>query len=283
MRPSELLLDLGRPVAYYPGLVKYLGSINAVLFFCQFMYWTGKEESELGIYKSADEIQEETGMTYKMQISARKSLISLGVLKEHYERINHRMYYKVDIDRLNQIIENKELIPDTSRTDKREDGELTKGKVGKRQKVKSGTDKKANRELTKGNFDPTETTAETTTQNTTPPKAPQGARRSGPVIPVIELPEWIPADLWRDFAEMRVERKKPMTLRAMQLMVKTVSRLREAGNDPVAVLEQSIRNGWTDCYEVKQQERSGRSSERYAVDLNNQGPVDTRIPPGFRG
>lgn len=279
MRPSELLLDLGRPVAYYPGLVKYFGSVNAVLFFCQFMYWTGKEESELGIYKSADEIQEETGLTYKMQIAARKSLISLGVLKEHYERINHRMYYKVDEERLSQIIENKEIITSNSRPAKREDGELPKGKMGKRQKGSSGTAKREFRELPKGKVDPTETTAESTTESTTPPKSPQGARRSGPHIPVIELPDWMPADLWRDFAEMRIERKKPMTLRAMQLMVKTIGRLKDAGNDPAAVLEQSIRNGWTDCYEIKQ-ERSTRSNGR---NMNSISPVDTRIPPGFRG
>ena len=35
MRPSDLLLDFGRPVAYYPGLVKVMGSPHAVIFFSQ--------------------------------------------------------------------------------------------------------------------------------------------------------------------------------------------------------------------------------------------------------
>ncbi len=39
MRPSDLLLDFGHPVAYYPGLVKYMGSPHAVIFFGQIFYW----------------------------------------------------------------------------------------------------------------------------------------------------------------------------------------------------------------------------------------------------
>ena len=39
MKPSDLVRDFGNPVAYYPGLVKHLGSVNAVVLFCQLFYW----------------------------------------------------------------------------------------------------------------------------------------------------------------------------------------------------------------------------------------------------
>lgn len=105
MRPSDLAYEFGKPVAYYPGLVKYLGSVNAVLMFCQLFYWSGKEVSELGIYKSVEEIEHETGMSYREQVTARKQLVSRGVLIETHKRLEHRIYFKIDTEKLNEIIE----------------------------------------------------------------------------------------------------------------------------------------------------------------------------------
>ena len=104
MRPSDLALDFGNPVAYYPGLVKYLGSVNAVLMFCQFFYLSGKESSSLGIYKSVEEIETETGLSYREQVTARKQLASRGVLIETHKRLEHKIYFRIDADRLDEII-----------------------------------------------------------------------------------------------------------------------------------------------------------------------------------
>lgn len=105
MKPSEFLFDFGRPVAYYPGLVKYLGSVNAVLFFCQIYYWKDRAQSELGVYKTQSDIQEETGMTRYEQETARRVLIQKGVLIETHKRLEHRIYYRIDEDRLNELLE----------------------------------------------------------------------------------------------------------------------------------------------------------------------------------
>lgn len=40
MRPSDLLLDFGHPVAYYPGLVKYMGV--RTLLFSLVRFFTGR-------------------------------------------------------------------------------------------------------------------------------------------------------------------------------------------------------------------------------------------------
>lgn len=104
MKPSELLIQLGRPVAYYPNLVKYFNSVNATVLFCQLFYWHDKAHSELGVYKTTEEITEETGLSYKEQLNARKQLKALGVLIENNKRLEHKIYYKVDIDRVNEIL-----------------------------------------------------------------------------------------------------------------------------------------------------------------------------------
>ncbi|MGG1948993.1 hypothetical protein AB1286_30005 [Trinickia sp. NRRL B-1857] len=105
MRASDHLLDLGRPVAYYPGLVKHFGSVNAVLFFAQIFYWQDKATSEFGVYKTVEEIETETGMTYREQVTARKQLVEQKVLIETHKRFEHRIYYRIDVDRLNEILQ----------------------------------------------------------------------------------------------------------------------------------------------------------------------------------
>ncbi|MGT3296072.1 DNA-binding protein, partial [Yersinia enterocolitica] len=73
----------------------------------QIFYWQDKAHSELGVQKTQEEIQEETGLTIEQQKTARKQLVSRGILIETNKRLEHKMYYRVDCDRLNEIIDNK--------------------------------------------------------------------------------------------------------------------------------------------------------------------------------
>ena len=104
MRPSESLRIAGKPVAYFPQLVKPLGSVNASILFGHFFYWKDKGSSELGVYRTADEIEVETGLSRDEQRTARKKLRERGVLIETEKRIEHRIYYKLDLDRFDEII-----------------------------------------------------------------------------------------------------------------------------------------------------------------------------------
>jgi len=42
MKLSDFLFNIGRPVAFYPGLVKALGSMKQAVFICQMAYWKDK-------------------------------------------------------------------------------------------------------------------------------------------------------------------------------------------------------------------------------------------------
>lgn len=88
------LKAVGRPIAYFPGLAKRLGSTNAAILLGQFIYWHDKAQSELGVYKSVDEIEAETGLSYKSQRTARKVLSDLGLVIETEKRLEHRIYFK---------------------------------------------------------------------------------------------------------------------------------------------------------------------------------------------
>jgi hypothetical protein len=105
LRVSDVLREVGRPVAYYPGLVKHLGSVKATVLFCQIFYWQDKATSELGVHKTTDELRDETGLTYEEQRAARTELKRLGVLIETAKRIEHKIYFRIDEDALERLVE----------------------------------------------------------------------------------------------------------------------------------------------------------------------------------
>ena len=97
---------IGRPIAYYPGFRRVCGSITAAIFLCQMIYWYDKStNADHWVYKTADEIQSETGMSYEEQRTARKRLIEAGFLEERYARMDHRMYFRIVRNAVNSALE----------------------------------------------------------------------------------------------------------------------------------------------------------------------------------
>ena len=66
------------------------------------------------------------------------------------------------------------------------------------------------------------------------------------------LPDWIPADTWAAFMEIRKGKKAKNTDYAMKLLVNTLTKLKAAGHDPVDIINTSIKAGWSDVYPPKQ-------------------------------
>jgi uncharacterized protein YdaU (DUF1376 family) len=67
------------------------------------------------------------------------------------------------------------------------------------------------------------------------------------------VPAWVPRDEWLSFEETRKKARKPMTDRARELVIAELEKLRAVGQDPAAVLSQSIRKGWLDVFPLKDQ------------------------------
>lgn len=65
------------------------------------------------------------------------------------------------------------------------------------------------------------------------------------------LPDWLPLQEWKDFEEMRVKIKKPLTDRAKQLIVIQLEKLRDSGHDPSQVLLASVVNAWSGVFPMK--------------------------------
>lgn len=160
MTPSKTLAVLGNPVAFYPGLVPITGSIKATLMFCQIFYWCQRTVNPLGVYKSVSDFEDEIHLTYKEQIAARKRLVELGLIVEEYDRAQHRVYFSVDTEVLDQLLIQQELAHDQKAGDKRE----------------GGTCQKVSYHLTKGKFGNTETTTKTTQARAAKQRSTSGAK-----------------------------------------------------------------------------------------------------------
>ena len=82
---------------------------------------------------------------------------------------------------------------------------------------------------------------------------------------MISIPDWIPAEAWAGYVEMRKKIKKPMTERAVELKLKALAAFRDAGDDIEKILDQSTENSWSDLYPLKER----RSSPRYQPTFDN--------------
>jgi hypothetical protein len=95
-----------KPVAFHPCLARLGGSATAGLFLSQLLYWTGKGADKEGwIFKSQAEWTAETCLSRYEQEQARATWKTLGVLEEKREGLPCRLYYRIAIDRLRELLQ----------------------------------------------------------------------------------------------------------------------------------------------------------------------------------
>ena len=96
----------GHPIAYFPSLSPYVGGSNAAILCCQLVYWTPRAKDPDGwIYKEQLDIMAETGLSRDEQRTARRALKARKLLLERYDRLNHRLYLKIDVEAYNALIQ----------------------------------------------------------------------------------------------------------------------------------------------------------------------------------
>lgn len=99
----------------------------------------------------------------------------------------------------------------------------------------------------------------------TPSKPPKGGG-----VASFAPPDWIPREPWDAWLESR--KRKP-TLRALEMAVEKLEKLKGLGSDPGEVLSQTVVNGWTGLFEVsKSAARKGENNGKTSVQ---QKPEDT--------
>jgi hypothetical protein len=177
MRLSEALDGIGRPIAYFPSMAKFLGGVKCAILFCQAFYWSERadEDRQGWFWKSQQELADETGLTIEELRAARKVLAEKGILRSRYDRIHHRLYFKINKPRLDELwVTHNGHVGNSQMADRK----TTDGDVGK-------TDfDRSNSETTE------ETTRRAEANGRTHPSAGASEPESEPVTPKDLLEAW---------------------------------------------------------------------------------------------
>lgn len=104
MKLTEILQNIGSPIAFHPDLVILGGSTEAAIFLCQLGYWTGKQHDPDGwIHKTQEEWFYETSLTKKQQRSARKKLVKREYIEEREIGSPARLQYRLNVNAISAI------------------------------------------------------------------------------------------------------------------------------------------------------------------------------------
>jgi hypothetical protein len=105
MGVTSTINRLGRAVAYYPTITKMLGGdVSAAVFLCQFNYWRSKVGGR-EIYKTRAEIEDETGISERVQKRVCDLLKQRGYVQIVKKGMPAKNYYRFDWDRFDRDFE----------------------------------------------------------------------------------------------------------------------------------------------------------------------------------
>ena len=119
---------------------------------------------------------------------------------------------------------------------------------------------------------PSRTTNSSTKTTSSPKKRARTAE-------AFELPDWVPAQAWDAWLDMRRSKGGRDTAYALNLAVKQLQALADAGHPPGAVLDQSTLSRWTKLYPIKDNQdglsqRTNRLGRDHGAGAGRDRPVD---------
>jgi hypothetical protein len=156
MKWSEAYEHSGWTIVVPVKLIHAIGAKGAILV-AQLFYWSGRQQSEDGwIYKTQVDLEKETGLSRHEQNNCVDDLKKKNVLETRYDRLDHRLYYRINRDALDAIME-----ADSP-------SEIRKTDFGKSEKRSSPNPESGSREIRKtafGNIGQENTTENTNKRN----------------------------------------------------------------------------------------------------------------------
>jgi hypothetical protein len=91
------------PVAYYPELAEAVGGVFPALLLQQIAHWQGYSDDGWA-FRSQEQLQNELAISPESQLKARNKLKELGILEEKIEGMPRRLYYRVDLDKVEALL-----------------------------------------------------------------------------------------------------------------------------------------------------------------------------------
>lgn len=234
---SDLMRTIGRPIAYHPALARMVGGVNAAIFLSQLIYWDERmEDAELGVYKTADQWESETGLSVREQTTARRQLRDRGLITETHKRIEHKLYFKLDRDAFDRLIAGagEAENPEPQNVDSLN----AETQFGNSESANTETPKAPSPNYPKrSSLIKTEITTETTEEkNTKKENPPSFSFEHWPVNPSPEV--------WADYLQHRKAIKAPLTQTAANRLGAEAHKAQAAGFSVDDFLAECMLRGW---------------------------------------
>lgn len=109
---NSIIIDLlgVKPVAFNPMLGRIAGSATAGLFMSQLLFWWCKGTNPNWIYKTIEEMKNETCLTRSEQEVAIKKWKRLAVLKTKRAGIPAKRNFNIDLDKLVTLLKQNDCL-----------------------------------------------------------------------------------------------------------------------------------------------------------------------------
>lgn len=100
------------------------------------------------------------------------------------------------------------------------------------------------------------------------------------LILIPTVPDWIPSDAWNAYLKLRKAKRAKVTPEAVELLIRDLAKWRAEGKDVRAILEQSVKNGWTGIFPVKEGHHNGdsRGKQPFDVAANHRAIFGPSVP-----
>lgn len=209
MSHYKTIQALGTPIVLHSGITKMLGSITASCLLSHIMYWADKTDNPLGFYRTLDELYAETSLTEGELRAARKKLVSLGIITETYKRLEHRLYFKFNADKFDELfsIHLATCKNHISPNDKFTDGSVINLQVGSGKNNKSLYTKITTKNTTESECTPAQTSGLVKSSND---KQASDSKQSKLI-----KPDDISEQVWQDLLKFRKQKtRSDMTVTA---------------------------------------------------------------------
>ena len=223
------LISTSNFITVNKDLIKVLGLEEAILLgelASEYDYWNNKNEIEDGyFYSTIENIEEKTTLTAYKQRKCLENLKNKGIIDIQIRGIPAKRYIKINEEKVIEIFNNKLLKNLTTGCKKISQLEVKKLN-GNNNIINNNINKNIKKEKNKKRKTFEEVLAENNCSE--------------------ELESSI-----RDFIDMRKTIKKPMTSRALELLIKNLEKLTNLEEEKIAILNQSIEHGWQTVYPLK--------------------------------
>ena len=223
------LISTSNFITVNKDLIKELGLEEAILLgelASEYDYWNNKNEIEDGyFYSTIENIEEKTTLTAYKQRKCLENLKNKGIIDIQIRGIPAKRYIKINEEKVIEIFNNKLLKNLTTGCKKNSQLEVKKLN-GNNNIINNNINKNIKKEKNKKR----KTFAEVLAEN--------------------NCSEELESSI-RDFIDMRKTIKKPMTSRALELLIKNLEKLTNLEEEKIAILNQSIERGWQTVYPLK--------------------------------